>query len=574
MTTAESAPPAGPAMPRVLTGGRRRIFGALMVNGLAQAAAAVGTAVLVQYAFDQLLAAQRETRGELLVVAVGLPVAAALTAFLRARERVDAERLGQRFVHAVRLVLFGHVVTTSPRSLQRRSQGGTLLRFVGDLNALRQWVSLGLSRLAVAGVMVVGTVGALAVASPALALAVGGAVLLGAAAAVYQGNGLQEAVRTTRRRRGRLARNVNEKLQTVAVVQAFGQVEPERQLLSRQSKKLSRAMVARARVVGRLRAVTEATGALATAVVLVTGAAVGEAPGTVAGAMTIVALLVAQLRDLNRCQEYWHGHSVAITKVREVLDRPTALSDEPGLPDLVPGPGRLEFRDVGLDEVLDGVSVVAEAGARVAVVGPNGAGKSTLLTVAARLVDPERGAVLLDGQDLAGSNLASVRRSLGLAGPDLPLLRGSLEANLTYRWPDAPPEEVRRVRDLCALDDLVGELTDGDETRVAEGGVSLSAGQRQRIALGRALLGEPPVLLLDEADANLDQRAREVLDHVVAAHRGTVLVVTHRLEQVRNADVVWCMEGGRLVEAGSPEELLHRDGPTARLLLGERRAAA
>jgi len=563
----------GPAMPRVLVGGRRRIFGLLLANGMGQAAAAIATAVLVEYAFDQLLAAQAETRGELAVVAVGLPVAAGVTAFLRARERVDAERLGQRFVHEVRLVLFGHVVNTSPRSLQRRSQGGTLLRFVGDLNALRQWVSLGLSRLAVAGIMVVGTVTALALVSPALALAVGGAVLLGAVVAVHQGNGLQDAVRQTRRRRGRLARNVNEKLHTVAVVQAFGQVEPERRLLAKQSKKLSRAMVARARVVGRLRAVTEATGALATAVVLVVGAAVGEAPGAVAGAMTIVGLLVAQLRDLNRCQEYWHGSTVASQKVRQVLDRPTSVHDDPGLPDLVPGPGRLEFLGVGLEEVLHDVSATAEAGARVAVVGPNGAGKSTLLTVAARLVDPERGQVLLDGQDLAGCNLASVRRSLGLAGPDLPLLRGSLEANLAYRWPAAPPEELRRVRELCDLDDVVDELSDGEDTRVAEGGVSLSAGQRQRIALGRALLGDPPVLLLDEADANLDQRARHVLDRVVAAHRGTVVLVTHRLEQVESADVVWCMEDGRLVEVGTPGELLRAGGPTARLLRGATAAA-
>lgn len=574
MTAVGATPaPAPPALPRILRGGRRRVFGLLLANGVGQAAAAIATAVLVEYAFDQLLGVRPETRGELAVVALGLPVAAAVTAFLRARERVDAERLGQRYVHDVRLVLFGHVVATSPRSLQRRSQGGTLLRFVGDLNAVRQWISLGLSRLCVAAIMIVGTITALALVSPALALAVAVAVALGAAAAVYQGNGLQDAVRRTRRRRGRMARNVNEKLHSVAVVQAFGQVDVERKRLARQSKKLSRAMVDRARVVGRLRAITEATGALATGVVLVVGAAVGEAPGAVAGAMTIVGLLVVQLRDLNRCQEYWHGYTVATRKVRQVLARPTAVHDDPRLPDLVPGPGRLEFRDVGLEEVLEGVTVIADAGARVAVVGPNGAGKSTLLTVAARLVDPERGQVLLDGQDLSASNLASVRRALGLAGPDLPLLRGSLEDNLGYRWPDAPPEELSRVRDLCDLDDVVGELSDGDKTRVAEGGVSLSAGQRQRVALGRALLGDPPVLLLDEADANLDQRARDVLDRVVAAHRGTVLLVTHRPEQVRSADVVWCLEGGRLVEVGPPDELLRAGGPTARLLAGDRAAA-
>jgi ABC-type multidrug transport system fused ATPase/permease subunit len=152
-----------------------------------------------------------------------------------------------------------------------------------------------------------------------------------------------------------------------------------------------------------------------------------------------------------------------------------------------------------------------------------------------------------------------------MAGPDLPLLRGTVEKNLRYRWPDAPAQEIARVRALCGVDEVLAELPDGEKTRVAEGGVGLSAGQRQRIALARALLGNPPLLLLDEIDANLDPKAIAVVDRVLAGYRGTILLVTHRLDHLSSADVIWYMESGRVVESGSPAKLLSGNGPTARM---------
>lgn len=161
-----------------------------------------------------------------------------------------------------------------------------------------------------------------------------------------------------------------------------------------------------------------------------------------------------------------------------------------------------------------------------------------------------------------------MRAAIGVAGPDLPLLRGSVERNLRYRRPDASRDELTRVIDLCGLGELSARLPDGLSTRVGEAGQRLSAGERQRIALARALLGDPRLLLLDEADANLDATARATLDRVVAAvrRRATVLVVTHRRETIERADAVWHLDGGRLVEEGAPGAR-----PTARLFAGEPR---
>jgi ABC-type multidrug transport system fused ATPase/permease subunit len=205
---------------------------------------------------------------------------------------------------------------------------------------------------------------------------------------------------------------------------------------------------------------------------------------------------------------------------------------------------------------LAGVSAVAEPGSLVAVVGSNGAGKSTLLTLAARLMDPDRGTVLLDGQNLAEREESSVRRAISMVGSDFPLLRGTVAENLHYRWPDAPQEELDRVSTLCSLDDLISELPEGLETRVVEGGRNLSAGQRQRLSVARALVGDPEVLLLDEADANLDEEARALVDRIVQTHRGrrTVLVVSHRPAVLEWADAIWQLDDGRLVDGAAADE--------------------
>ena len=540
--------------------------------GLGQAAAAIATALLVEAAFNRLIAgsvgAAPLDRAAFASVSAGLLGAAAVGAALRTAERVQAERLGQDYVYLVRLVLYDRLATLAPRTLQRRSQGGVALRFVGDLTALRQWVSLGLARLVVGGTMIAGALVALAIISPVLAaglavvLALGGAGVLGLAGLV------RTAAADARRRRARLAANVNQQVGAIAVVQAFGQGGRERRRVARQARQLREASVARARAAGRLQGVAEATAALATGVVLLLGAIEVDTGrtdvGTIVAALAIVGLLAQPLRDLSRVAEYRQNAVVSREKLQRFLETSSPVAEEGGVPDLLPGPGRLEFDGVTIAGGLQGVSAVAEPGTVVAVVGSNGSGKSTLLGLAARLVESEAGAVRLDGQDLAAHSLASVHRAVSMAAPDLPLLRGSIDRNLRYRWPEAPEAELARVRTLCGVDEVLASLPDGIATRVAEDGKGLSSGQRQRIALARALLGDPTVLLLDEADANLDPAASAAIERVVAAFRGTVLLATHRRERAA-ADAIWHLEAGSLVAVGAPASVLASAGPTARL---------
>lgn len=551
----------------VLAAGRWVMLLALTVNGLVQAAAAIGAALAVERAFAALAAPTRSPR-EIALVAAGLLVAAVVSAGLRARERVDGERLGQHYTHDLRMSLFTHLTAMSPRAVASRSQGATALRFIGDLTAVRKWISLGLSRMCVAGTMTVATITALALVDRALALATGLAALVGAAGAVREGPALRDATQQARRRRARLAGGVTEAIVAVGVVQANNAVGRERRRVRKHSRRLRNAMVVRARRLGRLQAVAEGTGAGATAALLLTGLVVGIGAPQVAAGMTVVGLLVPQLRGLARVQEYRQGHVVAVAAITRFLDRPPQLSEPAEPTDLAPGPGALALRGASLGPVLD-VTVAVPAGQTVAVVGPNGAGKSTLFAMIGRLVDLDTGSVSLDGTDLATVPLTQTHGAVGMAGPDLPLMKGSLRRNLTYRHRDASTEELLAVLRRCDLVGLLATLPDGLDTRIAEGGSNLSSGQRQRILLARAVLGQPRLLLLDEADANLDAATMTVLDAVLAAHEGTALVITHRRDRVARADVVWHLADGRLVESGSPRELLSGTGPTARLFATE-----
>ncbi|OLE96956.1 MAG: ABC transporter, partial [Cyanobacteria bacterium 13_1_20CM_4_61_6] len=387
--------------------------------------------------------------------------------------------------------------------------------------------------------------GALVVLDPVLALSVAVVFGGGIAASLAVGRPLRERIRRARRRRTRLAANVAEQVTGLGVVQAFGQLTHERTQMERQSRSLTRAMIRRARALGQLSGLSEAGAILAPAAVLLTGSEeihAGRATaGTVVAAMTIASLVATATRDLGRVPEYWNGSRVALEKARAFLATPTLAPERPGAQPLPVGEGRLAFADAGLDGALEHIDVAAEPGAVVAVTGENGAGKSTLLALAARLADPDSGSVLLDGHDLRDVRLTSLRRAIGIAGPDLPLRRGDLEHNLRYRWPGAPASELDRVVRLTGLQETLKALPAGLETRVAERGSGLSSGQRARVELARAIVGDPRLLLLDEVDAHLDAEAKLAVDRILDDRRGrlTTVIVTHRREVIERADVVW-----------------------------------
>jgi ABC-type multidrug transport system fused ATPase/permease subunit len=543
-------------LPRLLAGKRRHVFARLVVNGMAQAAAALAVAGLLRHAFDDVLAgAAPGIRGELWLTLGAVAFAVGITAALRRREHIDGEILAQSYAHRLRRAMYARLYATVPFELQRLSRGAVLLRFLSDLTAITQWIGQGFARLLVAGVSAAGALTSLAFIQWQLALAVAAVLTAGIGATLYVGRSFDSAVRTARERRTYLASNIAEKVSTLAVVQAFGQAGREKKRLRRQSGRLRGALIARARPAGSMTAVAEATAALAVVAALGCGvlaiAAGITTPGTVIAFAAIAGMLAAPVRDLGRAYEYWLRAGISREKLITFLaGAERARHARRG--ELPPGPGRLELRGLGWGDVLREAAAEAAPRGRIAVTGGAGAGKSALLYLASGLLAPDSGQVILDGQDLGKTTPESVRRAIGLVSPDLPLLRGSVDDNLRYGAPDASTDALARLESLCEMDAILGQLPAGRDTRVTEGGRNLSLGQRQRIALIRALLGEPRVMLLDDVDLALDPALKRVLLRIIERYKGTILMVTRDPDLLARSTAVWELGDGKLRIAPGP----------------------
>jgi ABC-type multidrug transport system fused ATPase/permease subunit len=548
-------------LPPILDRGGRLILSRLVLNGILQAAMVVGAMFLVRHAFDSLLIPENPSRArpifgldgfpEVISFAVALFLCTGLAALLRTIELVDAELLGQSYVHRVRMVLFSQMSKFPLRTISKRGSGAILLRFVGDLTALRTWVSKGLARIVVGVIIVVVASGFLASVDVSLAIASLAVMLLGLSGNLLLGPKMQRAIEESRMLRGRLARNINEKIRAFSVIQAFNQTKRERRKFRSQSLLLRRALVSKARVMGLMRFVTEGSTAVSMSLLLSLGAIEAAqgmtTPGNVLGAMTMVGFLSNAFRDFGRVHEYFQNARVSEQRIVEFLQTRTMRGRAATLPGLVVRQGAVTFENASLMGGLDDITAEAPGGARVVLCGPNGAGKSTLLQVTARLLDLTSGRILIDGQDISKCNLSSVRNAIGIVNPDLPLLRGSVRYNLRYRVPDASEEEASWARKLCRLGELLETFPGGENFRLEEGGMNMSLGQRHRLALARAILGRPPLLILDEIDANLDPQAEEVITNVFNHYPGTIIMATQSTRWIEHADFCWHMEGGRLI---------------------------
>ena len=552
------------SLPTILGGVRRSLFIQLIVNAVVQLACLLVTAGMIRYAFDHFLMGATVVWRNFMLLGTALPAAAAICGWLQYKERVLAEQLGQSYVHSLRRRMFQHVTRIPIQQLQKRRRGAVMLRFISDLNAIRRWVSLGLVRLIVSGAIVAGTLAALSRIDWVLSIVSAAIIAGGTFANATVGASLRTAAIEVRKRRARLSANINEKISQMAVVQTFGRTQKELKRVRKHSHRLRLSLVARAKRIGLIRGINYAVTAGMTTAVLIIGIARVDSghttPGTIAAALAVMGFLVPALRNLGRIYEYYQDATVARRKINDFLSIRTPIKQGRNLPELDAGPGQLVFENVSVPGVLDHFSGSIEPGQKVALIGPNGAGKSTLMALAARMVAPEQGRVLIDGQDIASVKLASVREAIGMVGPDLPLLAGSLEMNIGYRSADGPAEAIDAVKTLCGIEAIIDDLPDGDRTRIQERGRNLSAGQRQRIALARAMLGTPRILLLDEVDAHLDAHARRLLFQTIQSYPGTVLWATHLDAPFYGVDVVWRVENGRLIHRKPAQLLLKAAG--------------
>ncbi len=259
----------------------------------------------------------------------------------------------------------------------------------------------------------------------------------------------------------------------------------------------------------------------------------------------------------------FHRAAAGAQRLVDLFDTPSLVTERAEARPLPPPRGALAFRDVRFayprgEEVVRGVSLEVEPGETVALVGPSGSGKSTLAQLALRLYDPSSGAVLLDGHDLRDLSIQSVRQTVGIVFQEPFIFQGTIADNIRYGRADAPEELVRTMGRIAHVEDFAAARLGGYAAQTGPRGSWLSTGQRQRIALARAFVRNAPILILDEATASVDSETEELIQEAVErfAGRRTVLLVAHRLSSVRRADRVIVLDHGRIVETGTPAELL------------------
>ena len=256
-----------------------------------------------------------------------------------------------------------------------------------------------------------------------------------------------------------------------------------------------------------------------------------------------------------------------------VMDLAPTVTDAPGAGELEVTAGRVEYRDVsfayqGGQPVLTGVSFALEPGTRLALVGESGEGKTTIANLLLRFYEPSAGVITIDGTDIASVTQASLRRAIGVVFQEPALFSGTVTDNIAYGRAEFTTEQVQAAARAANAHDFVERLPDGYQTQIGERGVKLSGGQKQRIAIARALMKDPPILILDEATSSLDSKAeREVQGALERLMRGrTTLIIAHRLSTIQNVDVIVGIRQGAVAEMGSPAELATGDGIYAELL--------
>ena len=289
------------------------------------------------------------------------------------------------------------------------------------------------------------------------------------------------------------------------------------------------------------------------------------------GDMVVVNALLMQLfRPLDMLGTVYRTIRQGLTDMDEMfalLDTPADVTDRPGAPALAVGRGHVRFEDVRFAyedgrDILAGLTLEVPAGQTVAVVGPSGAGKSTLARLLFRFYDPQGGRITIDGQDIAAVTQQSLRAAIGIVPQDTVLFNDTLRYNIAYGRDGAGEAEVEAAVRGAALDRFVEALPGGMDARVGERGLKLSGGEKQRVAIARTLVKNPPILILDEATSALDSRTEEaILGTLRAVSSGrTTITIAHRLSTVVEADRIVVLDGGRVAEEGTHAELLRRNG--------------
>ncbi|WP_147802377.1 ABC transporter ATP-binding protein [Alkalicoccus halolimnae] len=480
-------------------------------------------------------------------------------------------KLGQYIIFDLRTALFNHIQKLSHRFFDQRSAGSILVRITNDVNSLQDLFTNGVINLLMDLIMLIGIVALLFYISPELTLAIMIVLPLMFFISTKLRRSIRRSWQDVRLKQSMLNSHLNESIQGIRVTQSYTQEKSNIGFFNKINGQNFESWRHATKKSAMFRPFVEMSGAVGTAVLLWYGVVLIQQGSLTIGEFFTFSLFLGMFWEpISRLGQVYNQLLVGMAsseRIFEFLDELPSVPEKKNAVTMGKVQGHIQFDSVefAYDEkrkALTNINLEMKAGQTVALVGHTGSGKTTIVNMISRFYDPTGGRVLLDGEDLRNIKLDSLRKQVGIVLQDTFIFSGTIMDNIRFGRPDATDGECREAARTVGADRFIKNLADGYETEVEERGNILSVGERQLISFARALLADPQILILDEATASIDTETEQLIQKALARllEGRTAVMIAHRLSTIREADNIFVLENGEILEQGNHDELIRQRG--------------